>query len=375
MTTTYQVVTMPGDGVGPEVQAAACAILDQVAAARGFAVNYREVNIGGAAVDAHGVPVRDEDIAMAHDADAVFLGAVGGPKWDTVAPEIRPEAGLLKLRQALGLFANLRPVKVFDALVDASPLKPDVVRGVDLLIVRELTGGIYFGNPRKQWSTARGRRAVDTLIYREHEIARLANLGFRLAGGRRGKVTSVDKANVMASSRLWREIVNETAAEFPVVTLEHALVDSCAMRLISRPGDYDVMIMENMFGDILSDEAAVLAGSLGMLPSVSLNGRPPSRAGAAGVEFGLYEPIHGSAPDIAGQGVANPCGAILSIALMLRISFGRDAEAAAVERALSAVLDAGARTADVAAGGPALRTHEFTARVGEALAGELAAIG
>jgi 3-isopropylmalate dehydrogenase len=375
MTTTYRVVTMPGDGVGPEVQAMACAILDQVAAARGFAVEYSEVNIGGAAVDAHGVPVRDADIELAREADAVFLGAVGGPKWDTVAPEIRPEAGLLKLRQSLGLFANLRPVKVFDALVDASPLKPEVVRGVDLLIVRELTGGIYFGKPRRQWSTARGRRAVDTLIYREHEIARLADLGFRLAGGRRGKVTSVDKANVMASSRLWRDIVNETAAGYPSVTFEHALVDSCAMRLISRPGDYDVMIMENMFGDILSDEAAVLAGSLGMLPSASLNGRPPSQADAAGVEFGLYEPIHGSAPDIAGKGVANPSGAILSIAMMLRISFGRAAEADAVERAVGAVLDAGARTADVAAGGSALSTQEFSALVRDALAGELATIG
>lgn len=375
MTTTYQVVTMPGDGVGPEVLSAACKVLDQVAAARDFAIEYREVNIGGAAVDAHGVPVRDEDIALARDADAVFLGAVGGPKWDTVAPEVRPEAGLLKLRQALGLFANLRPVKVFDALVDASPLKPEIVRGVDLLIVRELTGGIYFGKPRKQWSTTRGRRAVDTLLYREHEIARLADLGFRLAAGRRGKVTSVDKANVMASSRLWRDIVNETAVNYPGVTLEHALVDSCAMRLISRPGDYDVMVMENMFGDILSDEAAVLAGSLGMLPSVSLNGQAPARPGAAGVEFGLYEPIHGSAPDIAGQGVANPSGAILSVALMLRISFGREAEAAAVERALSAVLDAGARTADLAAGGHALGTQAFTAKVREALAVELATVG
>lgn len=373
MTTTYQIVRMPGDGVGPEVLSAACGVLDQVAAARGFAVDYRDVNIGGAAVDAHGVPVRDEDIELARAADAVFLGAVGGPKWDSVAPEIRPEAGLLKLRQSLGLFANLRPVKVFDALVDASPLKPEIVRGVDLLIVRELTGGIYFGKPRKQWSTSRGRRAVDTLIYREHEIVRLADLGFRLAAGRRGKVTSVDKANVMASSRLWRDVVNETAVAYPDVTLEHALVDSCAMRLISRPTDYDVMVMENMFGDILSDEAAVLAGSLGMLPSVSLNGRPPERSGAAGVEFGLYEPIHGSAPDIAGQGVANPSGAILSVALMLRISFGRNEDAAAVEHAVEAVLGGGTRTADIAGGGPSLGTAAFSEQVRAVLARELAA--
>ena len=367
MTMTYRIVRMPGDGVGPEVLTAACGVLDQVARGAGFAIEYADVHIGGAAIDAHGVPVRDEDIETARNADAVLLGAVGGPKWDNVAPEIRPEAGLLNLRQALGLFANLRPIKVFDALVDASPLKPEVVRGVDLLIVRELTGGIYFGKPRKQWSTSRGRRAVDTLIYREHEVARLAELGFQLAAMRRGKVTSVDKANVMASSRLWREIVNETAQSHPDISVEHALVDSCAMRLISRPGDYDVMIMENMFGDILSDEAAVLAGSLGMLPSASLSGQPPSRRGSEGVAFGLYEPIHGSAPDIAGTGRANPTGALLSIAMLLRISLGREAEASAVERAVAAVLDSGARTADVAAGGPFLSTTEFAARVGAAL--------
>ena len=367
MTTTYRIVRMPGDGVGPEVLAAACGVLDLVARGADFAVEYADVHIGGAAIDAHGVPVRVEDIELARGADAVLLGAVGGPKWDNVAPEIRPEAGLLKLRQSLGLFANLRPIKVFDALVDASPLKPEVVRGVDLLIVRELTGGIYFGKPRKQWTTSRGRRAVDTLIYREHEIARLAELGFQLAAMRRGKVTSVDKANVMASSRLWREIVNETAQRHPEVAIEHALVDSCAMRLISRPGDYDVMIMENMFGDILSDEAAVLAGSLGMLPSASLSGQPPSRPGSEGVAFGLYEPIHGSAPDIAGTGRANPTGALLSIAMLLRISFGREAEAAAIERAVAKVLDGGGRTADIAAGGPVLATEEFAARVGGAV--------
>jgi 3-isopropylmalate dehydrogenase len=278
---------------------------------------------------------------------------------------------LLKLRASLGLFANLRPVKVFDALLDASPLKPEVVRGVDLLIVRELTGGLYFGKPSKQWETSRGRRAVDTMVYREHEIERLVRLGYELASGRRKKVTSVDKSNVLMTSQLWRAITNEVAAGYPDVTTEHVLVDSCAMRLIARPGDYDVMVMENMFGDILSDEAAVLAGSLGMLPSASLNGKKPTRRGSAGKQVGMYEPIHGSAPDIAGKGVANPTGAILSAAMMLRVSFGREAEADAVEAAVSDALNAGARTADIAAGGAASSTAEFGDEVRRHLARRL----
>jgi 3-isopropylmalate dehydrogenase len=357
--TTYQVLLLPGDGVGPEVISEAVTTLDLVAGKSGFAIDYVEGMIGGAGIDTHGVPLREEEIEAAKAADAIMLGAVGGPAWDNQPRSNRPEAGLLKLRASLGLFANLRPVKVFDALLDASPLKPEVVKGVDLLIVRELTGGLYFGKPSKQWETSRGRRAVDTMIYREHEIERLVELGYQLASSRRKKVTSVDKSNVLMTSQLWRAITNEVAARYPDVTTEHALVDSCAMRLIARPGDYDVMVMENMFGDILSDEAAVLAGSLGMLPSASLNGRKPSRRGSAGKQTGMYEPIHGSAPDIAGKGIANPTGAILSAAMMLRVSLGRDTEADAIEAAVSDALNGGARTADIAAGGPAASTTEF----------------
>ncbi len=362
MTTSYNILMLPGDGVGPEVLDEARQTLDVVAARSGFSVHYQEANIGGAAVDAHGVPVRDEDIETARASSAVMLGAVGGPKWEAIDPAIRPEAGLLKLRQALGLFANLRPIKVYDALADASPLKSEVVRGVDMLIVRELTGGIYFGEPSKQWTTEAGRRAVDTLPYGEEEIERIVELAFTLAAGRNKKVTSVDKANVMASSRLWREIATEVGARHPEIALDHALVDSCAMRIISRPLDFDVLVMENMFGDILSDEAAVLAGSLGMLPSASL-----SAGGDADGIFGLYEPIHGSAPDIAGQGLANPCGAILSLAMLLRTSLGREAEAAAVEAAVDTVLVDGARTRDIADGGTSLSTSEFGDLVRQAL--------
>jgi 3-isopropylmalate dehydrogenase len=342
-----------------------------IAGRSGFTVTIHRANIGGAAIDAHGVPLRDEDIELARSVDAVMLGAVGGPNWERVAPEIRPEAGLLKLRQALGLFANLRPIKVHDALVAVSPLKPDIVRGVDFVIVRELTGGIYFGKPSKQWTTDAGRRAVDTLPYGEEEIERIVELAFSMAANRRNKVTSVDKANVMATSRLWREIASEVGTRYPDVALDHALVDSCAMRLISRPLDFDVVVMENMFGDILSDEAAVLAGSLGMLPSASLSGRAPERTGSTAVQFGLYEPIHGSAPDIAGQGLANPCGALLSLAMLLRTSLGLTSEAAALERAVDHVLDNGARTRDIAAGGPSLSTTEFGAAVRQALADAL----
>jgi 3-isopropylmalate dehydrogenase len=309
------------------------------------------------------VPIRDEDIGLARGVDAILLGAVGGPKWDHLPRQARPEAGLLKLRYALGLFANLRPIKVFDALVDASPLKAEVVRGVDLLIVRELTGGLYFGTPSEVRATEQGREAVDTMFYREHEIARLVELGYQLAAQRRGRLTSVDKANVLSTSQLWRAVVNEIAPRHPEVTTDHALVDSCAMRLISRPTDYDVMVMENTFGDILSDEAAVLAGSLGMLPSASLNGQRPERPGSDALQFGMYEPIHGSAPDIAGKGLANPTGAILSAAMLLRISLGLPAEADAVETAVAGVLDAGARTVDIAGGATSMLTAEFGAAV------------
>lgn len=369
--TSFQILCLPGDGVGPEVLSQATQILDLVAAKRGLSFEYRTANIGGSAIDAHGVPVRDEDIEAARAADAVFLGAVGGPKWEDVDPAIRPEAGLLKLRQSLGLFANLRPIKVFDSLARVSPLKAEVVSGVDMLIVRELTGGIYFGKPSEERTTAEGREAIDTLVYREEEIERLIELGFELAAGRRNHVTSVDKANVMASSRLWRTIANEVAARHPEIELEHALIDACAMGIISRPRDFDVLVTENMFGDILSDEAAVLAGSLGMLPSASLSGGKPQRPDTPAVQFGLYEPIHGSAPDIAGTDAANPCGAILSAAMMLRISFGLDAEADTVEAAVDDTLLSGVRTADIAAGGEAISTSDFGGRVQIALADRL----
>jgi 3-isopropylmalate dehydrogenase len=346
--TTYKVLCLPGDGVGPEVLREAVATLEVIAATRPVRFEWSEAHIGGAAIDAHGTSLRDEDADLAAQSDSVFLGAVGGPKWDSVAPQIRPEAGLLRLRQKLGLFANLRPIKVFDALVDASPVKQDIVRGTDMLIVRELTGGLYFGKPSEVRESERGRDAIDTLVYSEVEIKRLINLGFELAKNRRNKVTSVDKANVMSSSRLWRTIANEVAEHHPDVELEHALVDSSAMRLILKPTDYDVLVMENMFGDILSDEAAVLAGSLGMLPSASLSGQPPAREGSAAIQFGMYEPIHGSAPDIAGKDVANPCGAILSAAMMLRISFGLEREAAAIEKAVNSALESGIRTRDIA---------------------------
>lgn len=366
MTTAQElrVMLLPGDGVGPEVLDEARKTLDSVGSARGIAFSFETRNIGGAAVDAHGVPVRDEDIEATRACGAALLGAVGGPAWERQPRELRPEAGLLKLRYELGLFANLRPVKVFDALADASPLKPEVVRGVDLVIVRELTGGLYFGKPSRQWETEEGRRAVDTMEYSEGEIRRLAELGYQLAAGRRRKVTSVDKSNVLATSQLWRAAVDEVAAAHPHVTTEHQLVDSCAMRLIAQPGSFDVLIMENTFGDILSDEASVLAGSLGMMPSASIG---------EGGEFGVYEPIHGSAPDIAGKGIANPTGAILSAAMMLRVSFGLEREAAAIEEAVGLVLDSGARTADIAAGGESASTREFGDEIRRHLARVLAA--
>lgn len=361
---TFHILCLPGDGIGPEVLSEAKATLETVASARPIEFVWSEANIGGAAIDTHGVSLRDEDADLAANSDSILFGAVGGPQWDGVAPEVRPEAGLLRLRQRLGLFANLRPIKVLDALVDASPVKPDVVRGTDMLILRELTGGIYFGKPSEQMMTDEGRSAIDTLLYSETEIERLIDLGFELAKGRRNKVTSVDKANVMASSQLWRTIANEVAERHPDVALEHALVDSSAMRLILKPTDYDVLVMENMFGDILSDEAAVLAGSLGMLPSASLSGHKPTRVGTEAVQFGMYEPIHGSAPDIAGQNRANPCGAILSAAMMLRISFGLNDEADTIESAVNATLEEGIRTHDLPLPGTApVGTTEFGEQV------------
>jgi len=349
------VALLPGDGVGPEVMAEARKVLDAVARRWGHTFRTEALLVGGAAIDAYGTPLREEDIARCRAADAALLGAVGGPAWDRVERRLRPERALLALRKRLGLYANLRPVMVLPALVDASPVKPELVRGVDLLVVRELTGGLYFGRPSKQWRERRGRAAVDTLIYREHEIVRVVRLAFELARGRRRRLVSVDKSNVLQSSRLWRAIVDELAPDYPDVELEHVLVDAMAMHLVRSPARFDVIVTENMFGDILTDEASVLAGSIGLLPSASLGA--PSRGGR---RFGLYEPIHGSAPDIAGQGKANPAGAILSLAMMLRTSFGLAAEAAAVERAVGTAVADGVRTADLAsAGGAVVSTSAF----------------
>lgn len=337
-----RIVTFPGDGVGPEVVAQAVRVLEAVAERHGHTFTFDERKIGGIAIDTHGTPLRDEDVEAARDADGILLGAVGGPKWDNPNAAIRPEQGLLKIRKALRLFANLRPVRLQEALIDASPLRPERVMGTDLIVVRELTGGLYFGKPSRQWRERRGRAAVDTLIYREHEIERVVRLAFELARSRRGKVTSVDKANVLSSSRLWRSIVTEIAAEYGDVDLEHMLVDAMTMKLIQAPSSFDVIVTENMFGDIITDEASVLGGSIGLLPSASLGA---AREGQR--RNGLYEPIHGSAPDIVGQGIANPAGTILSAAMLLRLSLGLESEAAAVEAAVASAVDDGVRTADL----------------------------
>ena len=350
----YRVAVLPGDGIGVEVTAEATKILALVGRRYGHQFSIEHGLIGGAAMDATGVPLPDATVELCRGADAVILGAVGDPKYDDPTAALRPEQALLGIRKELGLYANLRPVWLHPDLAAASPLRPENVAGIDLLVVRELTGGIYFGTPRLEGQ----ERALDTLVYTAPEVERIAHVAFRTARLRRKKVTSVDKANVLASSRLWRAVVKRVAADYPDVELEHLLVDAATMHLIKRPRDFDVILTGNMFGDILSDETSVLAGSMGMLPSASL----------ADGSLGLYEPIHGSAPDIAGRGVANPLATILSVAMMLRYSFSLEEEARAIEAAVSAVLDAGHRTADIAAAGaPAVGTVEM----GELVAAEL----
>ncbi|HEY1168069.1 MAG TPA: 3-isopropylmalate dehydrogenase [Candidatus Limnocylindrales bacterium] len=339
---TYNLVFVPGDGIGPEVIAAGRGVLEATGRIFGFGFEWHEVLIGGVAIDAYGVPMRDDDLAASAVADAVYFGAIGDPKYDDPRAKIRPEQALLALRKGLGLYANLRPVSVQPVLRASSPVREALLEGVDMMIVRELTGGLYFGRPSEQRKTPAGREVVDTLFYTEAEIRRVVKLAFELARGRRKKLTSVDKANVLSSSRLWRTIVDEMKPEYPDVTVEHRLVDACAMTLIQRPAIFDVLVTENLFGDILSDEASVLAGSLGMLPSASIG----ERRTAHGL-FGLYEPIHGSAPDIAGKDVANPLAAILSGAMMLRWSLGQAAAAEAIERAVASALAAGYRTPDL----------------------------
>ena len=365
----YNIALLPGDGIGPEVVAQGRRVLDRVADLFGHEVRYHEGLIGGCAIDATGEALSDATVAMCRRADAVLLGAVGGPKWDDPRAQTRPEAGLLKLRKDLRLFANLRPVSAYPELIGATPLRPHLLEGLDLLVIRELTGGLYFGKPKKRWSTARGRRAIDAMAYTEQEIERVVRIGFELARGRRKKLTSVDKANILETSRLWRELTTEIAVDYPDVDLTHMLVDTAAMNLVRSPAEFDVIVTENTFGDILTDEAAVLAGSMGMLPSASLGGKSVAAGGPkAGRTFGLYEPIHGSAPDIAGQGKANPLAMILSVALMLRYSLGQPDAAAAIEAAVERVLRSGLRTPDIAGEGePTVDTEAMGSAVIDAL--------
>ena len=344
------ITLLPGDGIGPDVTVAARQVLDAVGSKFGHTFEYREELIGGAAIDACNNPLPDDSIASCQAADAVFLGAVGGPKWSDPNARVRPEQGLLGLRATLGVYANIRPIRIYDELAGASPLRREILDGVDMLVIRELTGGIYFGE-----KTRTDNAASDLCTYTVGEIERIVRVAARLAEGRRGKVTSVDKANVLETSRLWRDVTDRLMAdEFPKLELETLLVDAAAMHLLSRPADFDVIVTENMFGDILTDEASMLAGSMGMLPSASLGDG----------SIGLYEPIHGSAPDIAGQGIANPCAAIASMAMLLRHSLGLVDEADAVESAIAGAIANGARTADIAADGEArVSTDEMTAEI------------
>jgi 3-isopropylmalate dehydrogenase len=341
------ITVLPGDGIGPEVTSAASAVLQQVASKYGHNFSIEEKLIGGAAIDATGSPLPDDSIEWCKKSDAVFLGAVGGPKWSDPNATVRPEQGLLRIRSELGVYANLRPVQIIDALSDASPIRADRLQGVDVMVVRELTGGIYFGDKTRDENSA-----SDLCTYQRFEIERIVRVAAKLAQQRGYKLCSVDKANVLETSRFWRDITNNVMnAEFPDVVLEHMLVDAAAMHLINRPAHFDVIVTENMFGDILTDEASMLSGSLGMLPSASIGDS----------NCGLYEPIHGSAPDIAGKGLANPCGAIASIAMMLRHSLDLDEEATAVESAIRHVIESGARTADLAvAGDKVMSSTEMT---------------
>src|SRR5580658_1000740 len=352
-----KIAILPGDGVGPEVIDESVRVLEAVAAAFGHELNLTKKDVGGAGLTSSGDPLPQDTLQTCLASGAVLLGAVGGPAFDNVPKELRPERGLLRLRRELGAFANLRPAVCFPALEDCSPLRPEVVRGTDILIVRELLGGIYFGEPRSTEGAAGSRTAIDTMRYHEPEIERIAGVAFELAQSRRRRVTSVDKANVLDCSRLWREVVTRVAPQYPEVQLRHTYVDSAAMALVSTPTDFDVLLTENMFGDILSDQAGAIVGSIGMLGSASIGG-----------PVAIYEPVHGSAPDIAGKGIANPLGAILSVAMMLRYSFHLNAEADCVESAVGAVLDAGNRTRDLAkAGQVGIGTSEMGRKIAVAV--------
>lgn len=358
----FNVLILPGDGIGPEVTREAVRVLHYVCARFGHKANIQEALLGGIAIHQTGNPFPPETERLARDADATLMGAVGLPEFDHLPPSQRPEKGLLGIRACLGVFANLRPVRSYAALLDSSPLKNHLVDGVDMIIVRELTGGIYYGQPRGISGSGDDERGVNTMTYTRAEIARVSRMSFELARQRRKKVTSVDKSNVLECSQLWRKVILEVAREYPDVELDHLLVDNCAMQLVLNPKRFDVVVTENMFGDILSDEGAVLAGSIGMLPSASIGARRPS-----GAWVGLYEPVHGSAPDIAGQNKANPFGAIGSVAAMLDYSFGLKEEAAAVNRAIEAVLNSGRVTADLKPHGTPATTDQVGKAVCEAI--------
>jgi 3-isopropylmalate dehydrogenase len=333
----FMITVLPGDGIGPEVTEQAVRVLKEVEELEDVKFTFEYARLGGCAIDEDGTPLPAETLEKARRSDAVLLGAVGGPKWDNNPAHLRPETGLLGIRKELGLYANLRPAFMLDCMVEVSALKEEVVKGVDLMVIRELTGGLYFGE-KKRYETENGEVASDELIYHEYEIERIVRRAFEVARLRSKKLTSVDKANVLESSRLWRKVVDRVAADYPDVELRHQLVDSCSMELIRWPKQFDTIVTENMFGDILSDEASMLTGSIGMLPSASL----------ADGNFGLYEPVHGSAPDIAGKGIANPTATILSVAMMLKYSFGMEKAADAIEKAVHQVLNSGVRTADIA---------------------------
>ncbi|PKB63947.1 MAG: 3-isopropylmalate dehydrogenase [SAR202 cluster bacterium Io17-Chloro-G2] len=359
----FDIAVLGGDGIGPEVTQQSVKVLKSVEGLFGHRFNIKEGDVGGASIDKHGTPVKAEVLDVAASADAVLFGAVGGPKWDDPSASMRPEEAILQLRAHLGVFANIRPVKVYPWLADSSVLKPSVTKDVDLVVIRELTGGLYYALPKGRTDTPQGLSAVDTMRYSEVEINRILRVGFELARSRQKKLASVDKANVLECSRLWRFLATQMSEDYPDVQLEHVLVDSCAMLLIQQPNRYDVIVAGNTFGDILSDEAAVLASSMGLLPSASLSDVP-----VAGRRIpGFYEPIHGTAPDIAGKGIANPIGSILSMAMMLRYSLSLTEEAASVERAVDRVLQDGYRTADVAVGGATTSTAEMGDQVVAAL--------
>lgn len=355
-----QIAILPGDGIGPEITQEAVLLLQEMGHKYGHSFTFKYGQIGGQAVDEQQNPLPDQTIELCQQSDAILLGAVGGPKWDNVPREMKPESGLLKIRKTLGLFANLRPITVFPQMLQASALKPEVIEGVDCLILRELTGGLYFGRPQERFEGEEGLEVVDTLRYKKYEIERIIRKAFEMARLRDNRVTSVDKANVLESGRLWRETAEEVAQDFNDVQLNHMLVDNAAMQLVRDPRQFDVMVTENMFGDILSDEASMITGSLGMLPSASLSADGP----------GLFEPIHGSAPDIAGQGIANPIATLLSVGMMFKYAFNMLEEATMINQAIERVLDKGYRTADIAEQGQDVLS---TKQMGEKIRSEVSA--